>query len=134
MTIVKATVGGPAWVVIHADADGKPGPVIGHAPLVEGANTDVVVEIDEDAATPVLHAMLHVDEGVVGTYEFPGPDGPLKVGDAIVMARFSAAPVVVPEAMPDTGAATSTPLIFAVAAALLAGFGASGVVSRRRRA
>ena len=42
-------------------------------------NSNVVVEIDAEAATPILHAMLHVDEGEVGTYEFPGPDVPVTV-------------------------------------------------------
>ena len=134
VTIAQATIGGPGWVVVHADADGKPGPVIGQAPLTEGVNTDVVVDIDADAATPILHAMLHVDEGEVGTYEFPGPDGPVKIGDAIVMARFSAAPVVAPAAVPDTGAGTSTLLIIAVAAAVLFALGASVIFSRRRYA
>lgn len=96
VNIVRAVVDGPAWVVIHADADGKPGPVIGHAALHEGENTDVVVEIDTAAATPLLHAMLHTDAGVVGTFEFPGPDAPIKIGDNIVMALFSAAPPAPP--------------------------------------
>ena len=133
VTIVHATVTGPGWVVIHADDNGKPGAVIGHAPLVEGVNTNVVVPIDTEAATPILHAMLHVDAGVVGEYEFPGPDVPVKIGDAIVMARFSAAPVV-PEAMPMSGASTSTPLIFAATAMVLAALGVSVVISRRRQA
>ena len=70
--IAKATVEGPAWVVIHADDGGNPGPVIGHAPLAAGENLQVVVEIDRAASTPVLHAMLHVDAGETGVYEFPG--------------------------------------------------------------
>jgi hypothetical protein len=138
VTMVRVTVPGPGWVVIHADADGKPGPVIGYAPVVEGETFDVVVDIDVDAATPILHAMLHVDAGKVGVYEFPGPDGPMKIGDSIVMALFSAAPVVeevnmkAPAAMPGTGAATSTPLIFAVTAVVVLVLGAGTVVSRRR--
>ncbi len=141
VTIVQATVAGPGWVVIHADNGGAPGPVIGHAPLVEGVNTNVAVTIDTDAVTPILHAMLHVDAGTVGIWEFPGPDVPVKIGDAIVMARFSDAPVVseveevaAPVTMPKTGAAPSTPLIFAVSATVLLVLGASVVVSRRRHA
>jgi hypothetical protein len=33
--------------------------------------------------------MLHVDEGVAGEYEFPGPDVPARVNDEIVMASFT---------------------------------------------
>lgn len=98
--IVQAYTDAPAWVVIHADADGKPGPVIGHAAIETGLNTDVVVDIDAEAATPLLHAMLHVDEGVVGTYEFPGTDAPMTLNDNIVMAMFSSAPPTAPEATP----------------------------------
>lgn len=115
VNIVRAVADGPAWVVIHADADGKPGPVIGHAALHEGENTDVAVDIDTEAATPLLHAMLHVDAGVVGTFEFPGPDAPIKIGGNIVMAMFSAAPPVPPTPTPEaemeaeTAAAAETP-------------------------
>lgn len=150
VTIAEATVEGPAWVVIHADDEGKPGPVIGYAPLTESNNSNVVVEIDEDAATPILHAMLHVDAGEVGTYEFPGADVPVKVGDAIVMAEFSAAPVVqeetpeaegemmaeeemaAPASMPDTGAATSAPLAIGVTITALTALGLGVVLTRRR--
>lgn len=138
VTIVEATIDGPGWVVIHADNNGSPGPVIGYAPLEEGVNSDVVVEIDAEAATPILHAMLHVDEGEVGTYEFPGADVPVKIDDDIVMAEFSAAPVVeaeeamAPETMPMTGASTSVPFVLAIAALGFAALGANVVVTRRR--
>jgi hypothetical protein len=138
VTIAQATVAGPGWVVIHADAGGKPGPVIGSAPLTEGVNTNIAVDIEAGAATPILHAMLHVDDGAVGTFEFPGPDGPVKIGDAIVMARFSATPVVsdeeemaAPTTVPATGAGTSSPLIFAVTAMFLFVLVSGVVVSRR---
>src|SRR5690606_29653524 len=52
VNIIRAIAPGPAWIVIHADADGRPGPVIGHAALEEGENLDVVVEVDVDAVTP----------------------------------------------------------------------------------
>lgn len=110
VNIVRAIAPGPAWVVIHADADGRPGPVIGHAALEEGENLDVVVEVDVDAVTPLLHAMIHVDEGEVGVYEFPGADMPLTLDDDIVMAMFSAAPPAepTPAAEEEAEAAAST--------------------------
>jgi len=75
--IDEVETSGPAWVVIHTDSNGGPGPVIGYAAVPGGASTDVVVDIDSGDATPVLFAMLHTDAGVVGTYEFPGADVPL---------------------------------------------------------
>ncbi len=64
------------WIVVHADLGGRPGPVVGYTAVARGKNSDVAVAIDQSTATPTLYAMLHVDKGVVGTYEFPGPDAP----------------------------------------------------------
>lgn len=88
IAMVKAAADG--WIVIHIDDNGKPGPVIGNSAVKTGDNKDVKVKIDTAKATPKLHAMLHVDKGVIGTYEFPGADVPVKNGDAIVMTPFTA--------------------------------------------
>lgn len=88
VTVERVASNGPGWIVIHADADGKPGPVIGYAAVADGENSDVTVEIDSAAVTPVLYAMLHVDEGEVGVYEFPGADTPAQVNDVIVVSSF----------------------------------------------
>ena len=80
------------WLVIHADANGKPGSVLGRTAVPAGMTENVIVVLDEpltDSAT--LWAMLHVDKGEVGTYEFPdGPDVPATDGSAIVLAPFAA--------------------------------------------
>jgi hypothetical protein len=84
---VTATVDG--WMVIHADADGAPGPVLGQTAVMAGVTDNVVVALEPALeADSSLWAMLHVDEGTVGVYEFPGADVPVKNGDAIVMAPF----------------------------------------------
>lgn len=62
----------PGWMVIHADDGGKPGPIVGRAQVGLGDNSDVLVEIDAAAATGTLYAMLHVDAGTEGEFEFPG--------------------------------------------------------------
>jgi flagellar biosynthesis GTPase FlhF len=91
VTIANVAAAVPGWIVIHIDADGRPGPVLGQTAVEVGDNSDVVVELDppleEDT---VLWAMLHVDEGEAGVYEFPGPDGPVRDGDMIVMTPFTA--------------------------------------------
>ena len=46
------------------------------------------MQFDEDTATSVLYAMLHVDEGVTGTYE-SDVDVPAKEGDDITMTAFN---------------------------------------------
>ncbi len=72
VTIASVTSDTPGWLVIHAQADGRPGPILGRSPVAAGENSDVVVEIDPAAATETLYAMLHVDAGVEGDFEFPG--------------------------------------------------------------
>ena len=89
VTVGRVTSDGPGWIVIYADADGAPGAVIGYAPVQEGENDQVVVEANADAVTPVLHAMLHIDAGAVGTFEYPGADAPAQVDGAVVSASFS---------------------------------------------
>lgn len=89
VTIAEVVSDGPGWLVIHAQKDGKPGPVLGHSAVSDGVNTNVVVEIDVSGAAETLYAMLHTDAGTVGTYEFPGPDGPVKVGDKVVTPAFN---------------------------------------------
>ena len=89
VVVTRATSDGPGWLVVHADKDGAPGPVLGYTALPAGISANVKVEIDVAAATDILHAMLHTDAGQVGAYEFPdGPDVPVKRGNSIVMAPF----------------------------------------------
>jgi polyisoprenoid-binding protein YceI len=88
VTVAEVVSNGPGWIVIHADAEGRPGPVIGYAAVADGTNMDVAVDVATDQATETLFAMLHTDGGTVGTYEFPGADGPVSVGDQVVMPAF----------------------------------------------
>lgn len=86
----EVTVDADAFVVVHRDLDGAPGTVIGHASVGPGTASGIEVVLDEPVvAGDVLWAMLHTDEGAVGTYEFPGPDVPLRdAADAVVMVPF----------------------------------------------
>ncbi len=87
---------GPGWLVVHADADGSPGPVLGFAAVEAGLNQDVTVELEGDI-TPVVWPMLHVDTGEVGSYEFgevEGADGPVTVNDSVVTFPIDAAPSI----------------------------------------
>jgi polyisoprenoid-binding protein YceI len=88
VTVAEVVSAGAGWIVIHADAGGQPGPVIGYAAVADGANLDVSVDVAVDQATETLYAMLHTDGGTVGTYEFPGADGPVSVGDQVVTPAF----------------------------------------------
>lgn len=102
-TVAKVFSGGPGWIVIHALADGKPGPILGFSPVADGENTDVAVEIDASGATKTLYAMLHTDAGQIGTWEFPGgPDTPVQVGDVVITPPFQVTGGL-PAVLPGTG-------------------------------
>ena len=90
VTVPSAVSDGPGWVVIHAEQDGAPGPVVGHAAVSDGENTGIAVDIDTEAATTTLFAMLHTDSGEEGTYEFPDGDPPVKVDGEVVVKPFQA--------------------------------------------
>jgi LPXTG-motif cell wall-anchored protein len=64
--------------------------VIGHTAVKKGDNKDVAIALSESvAAGGKLWPMLHIDAGVIGTYEFPGPDAPVIVGGNIVMKQIA---------------------------------------------
>lgn len=77
-----------ARVVIHADDGGQPGEVLGFAPVPAGVSKNVTVELTK--AGSKLIAMLHVDAGEAGKYEFPGDDVPLIIDGQPVIAAFGA--------------------------------------------
>ncbi|HEC23774.1 MAG TPA: hypothetical protein ENI95_12750 [Chloroflexi bacterium] len=86
VTIARVVSDTPGWLVIHADNEGAPGPILGFAPVEAGENTDVVVEIDASRATETLYAMLHVDAGTAGEFEFPdGEDVPARDAEGNVV-------------------------------------------------
>ncbi|MGD2058700.1 MAG: hypothetical protein PVF85_01395 [Anaerolineales bacterium] len=105
VVIDRVVSDGPGWVVIHITADGSPGPIIGYAMVEPGETTDLAVDIDAERATEQLFAMLHVDAGQGGVFEFPdGPDVPATQDNAIVNTPFT---VVLPEVMVETLVETS---------------------------
>ena len=77
-TIVVATVELPApgFIAVHADADGSPGPVIGHSDLLPaGTSTDVVVTLDTPLdGSATVWPMVHIDMDGDGVYTFVPPD------------------------------------------------------------
>ncbi len=88
VTVERVVSQGPGWLVIHADNNGAPGPDLGWSALKPGVNWNVRVRIDAAKATPYLWAMLHVDLGVAGKYEYPGPDVPVVIAGQVVMKEF----------------------------------------------
>ncbi len=89
LIIPQVVSDGPGWLVIHQDIDGKPGAVIGYAAVHFGVSNNVAVTVDSQKATNKLFAMLHVDKGKIGVYEFPGPDVPVFVAGVMVNVPFA---------------------------------------------
>ncbi len=80
------------WIAVHSDVDGKPGPVVGTVQVEQGESSDVVVEFDDVVTTGDYWPMLHVDDGEIGSYEFPdveGVDLPVLDGEMPVMQKLT---------------------------------------------
>lgn len=89
----KIIAGENGWLVVHrTNADMKPGPVVGHAPLRMGENMDVAAILTEDvAAGDMLMLMVHSEAGGMqkGIFEYTlgaKEDGPIKIDDKLVMS------------------------------------------------
>ena len=78
LTVQQVTSPGPGWVVVHADDYGSPGIILGYVSVKEGVSFDVVVESQSAQYAEPIYAMLHVDRGIIGEFEYPqGPDSPI---------------------------------------------------------
>lgn len=83
-------VDSPGFVVVHRDADGAPGEVVGHVAIPQETSLQVAVPFDEPVDSGDYWPMLHVDDGEMGTFEFPNADGPVTDDDGnIVMVRIT---------------------------------------------
>ena len=93
--MITATENG--WLVVHrTDAEMKPGPVVGYAPLRAGENTDVAAILQEEVAPgDMLMLMVHSEAGgtSTGVFEYTlgaTEDGPIRVDDQLVMQVITA--------------------------------------------
>lgn len=97
VTASQIMAGANGWLVVHrTDADMKPGPVVGYAPLKAGENTDVTAILTEPVKSgDMLMLMLHGEEGGTrtGIFEYTlgaKEDGPVRVDGKLVMAVVTA--------------------------------------------
>jgi hypothetical protein len=81
----------PTWVAIHTDVDGEIGPVVGRRLFEAGVFENVSLTIDWRRATPILHAVLHEDEGEAGVFDYPDDDMPILKSGEPVLASLRAA-------------------------------------------
>jgi len=92
----KIVAGENGWLVVHRTDGMKPGPVVGHAPLRKGVNTDVVAILTEPVKSgDKLMLMLHSEAGgtKTGIFEYSlgaKEDGPVRMNDKLVMKVITA--------------------------------------------
>lgn len=72
LVVESVTAAADGWVVIHAIQDGKPvvPTSIGYTYVKAGVTEDVYVALTEEIEGDKVIAMLHVDDGELGVYEF----------------------------------------------------------------
>jgi hypothetical protein len=93
----KVMAGENGWMVVHrTDESGKPGPVVGYAPLRMGENMDVAAILQEDVKPgDMLMLMVHAEAGGMktGVFEYTlgaTEDGPIKPDGKLVMSTITA--------------------------------------------
>ena len=93
----QVTAAQNGWLVVHrTDAEMKPGPVVGYAPLRMGVNDDVAAILQEEVAPgDMLMLMIHAEDGgmQMGGFEYTlgaTEDGPVRVDGELVMATITA--------------------------------------------
>jgi len=80
------------WIALHTDVNGKPGPVKYFVAVPSGASNKVVIPTPEGIPSGDYWPMLHVDDHMVGTYEFPkvaGADLPAMSNGMVVMKKIT---------------------------------------------
>lgn len=80
------------WIALHMDVGGKPGPVKYEVAIPAGKSTNVMIPTPGGITTGAYWPMLHVDDHVIGTYEFPqvaGADLPAMAGGMVVMQKIT---------------------------------------------
>lgn len=92
VSAANVVAGENGWLVVHrTDAEMKPGPVVGHAPLRAGENVDVAAILTEPVASgDMLMLMVHSEAGGMqtGVFEYTlgaKEDGPIRMDDKLVM-------------------------------------------------
>ena len=81
----------PGWVAIFTDEKDQPGKLLGYTAVPAGTSSDIQVSVDSKNVTSKMIAMLLIDAGTVGTFEYPGPDVAVKntYVNSNVMAVFN---------------------------------------------
>ena len=117
----SVTAAQDGWLLIWKDANGVPGTLLGYAPVHQGANTNIAVDIKtsdrngNDDVTATLWATLAADPNAA--YPFATPDSLIMPSDSVLTVGFAssavagAAPAIASAAsVPTTGGVSSSPI------------------------
>jgi hypothetical protein len=108
LVVDRVLAPGDAWIVVHADDNGKPGMRVGLAHIDKGESTNVEVDLDDVTTANVIVA-IHADRAETGEFDFDmmnptmSPDRPYFV-DETELAKV----VAVREFGVSTGENTAT--------------------------
>lgn len=69
LVVDRVLTPGDAWIVVHADDNGKPGMRVGLARVEKGESTDIKVKLEE-LTTPNVIVAVHADKGKSGEFDF----------------------------------------------------------------
>lgn len=83
ITVERAVSQGPGWLAVYYDDNDSLGLIIGFAPLADGVNEQVVVEVIETAVTERLFILLHEDTNPGDEFDLPANDAPFVVDGRI---------------------------------------------------
>jgi hypothetical protein len=89
----SVTAAQDGWLLIRKDANGRPGDVLGFAPVNQGLNTAVIVDIrttnakGDNIVTPVLWATLVADPYALDPFAMP--NAAVEQESSLVMVAFS---------------------------------------------
>ncbi|HEV2092099.1 MAG TPA: hypothetical protein VGR18_02925 [Rubrobacter sp.] len=91
VTVPEATVDGTkGWLAVRADDNGEPGEVLGRAPLREGSNGEVRVELRQPLdSSQKLYATIHAERPVDGDFTYPDGDPTLEQEGRTVIEPIS---------------------------------------------
>jgi hypothetical protein len=78
--VTRALTRVPGWISIHVDANGSPSRAnIAFIAVKQGTTTNLKVPLKNTSTiTKPMWALLHIDAGTIGSFEFPGADSLVK--------------------------------------------------------
>lgn len=120
--VTSVTAAQDGWLLIWRDVNGMPDELIGYAPVRQGANANIAVDVKttdrkgNDNLTATLWASLAPDANALTP--FAAPDPSIMPGDSVLVVAFAgtlaggAAPAVASAAtIPTTGGVSNTPSV-----------------------